>query len=267
MPVEPLPYMLVFLFALVWLVPASLACFFRQRRPEAPMLAALYLVSLALLPAALGRADPGHVFFNGLSVFVLSIVAISSKRLWQQIIWGSCITMMFLWMCSINIRGGLFQISPVVRGTAAIYGIALPKRHSGNPQMSDAGFSLNGLQTIVGHDPVATPEEIPLSVEESLRKSGQYTPAFYMFGMGILDRGGEERDIQEFNSSKWALIPKGVKRGWAEVPEDLTYALGYSFHYRTKWPVYVVGQRFEKNLAENWRVRGNVGQFIVYEHL
>ena len=70
LPVEPLPFILVFLFALVWLVPVSLAGFFRQRRAEAPMLTALYLMSLALLPAAFGRADPAHVYWNGLSVLL-----------------------------------------------------------------------------------------------------------------------------------------------------------------------------------------------------
>ena len=60
--VEPIPYILVFLFALVWLVPVTLARFFREGRQEAPLLAALYVFSVALLPVAFGRAEPGHVF-------------------------------------------------------------------------------------------------------------------------------------------------------------------------------------------------------------
>jgi hypothetical protein len=266
-PVEPLPFILLFLFALVWLVPVSLAGFFRQRRPEAPMLAAIYLVSVALLPAALGRADPGHVFWNGLSVFLLSIVAISSKRLWQQIVWGSCLAIMFLLMCGVNVRGGWFQIQPVLHSVKVICGDAVERRRPIRVREADTGFNLKGLQTIVGHDPVATPEEIPLSVEESLRESGQYTPSFYYFSMAILDATAEEREIQEFNQSKWALIPAGEAYGYVERPEDLKYALGFQLPYRTKRPVYVVGQRFAKNLGENWRIRGSIGQYLVYEHL
>lgn len=231
------------------------------------MLAAIYLVSVALLPAALGRADPGHVFWNGLSVFLLSIVAISSKRLWQQIVWGSCLAIMFLLMCGVNVRGGWFQIQPVLHSVKVICGDAVERRRPIRVREADTGFNLKGLQTIVGHDPVATPEEIPLSVEESLRESGQYTPSFYYFSMAILDATAEEREIQEFNQSKWALIPAGEAYGYVERPEDLKYALGFQLPYRTKRPVYVVGQRFAKNLGENWRIRGSIGQYLVYEHL
>ena len=266
-PVEPLPYILLFLFALVWLVPGSLAYFFRQRRPEAPMLAALFLVSLTLLPAALGRADPWHVYWNGLSVFLLSVVAISSKRMWKQIVWGSCVTLMFLWMCNLNRRQYWGEIHPAIHSVAVIYRDAVHGRHPLQSRGDVTEFDIQDLQAIVGHDLVATPEEIPLLVERSLKKSGQYTPAFYCFRIAILDPAAEDRDIQEFNSSKWALVPKGVRYGLAEVPEDLTYALGYRLPYRTKRPVYFVGLRFEKNLAEKWRIRGSVGQYLVYEHI
>lgn len=60
--VEPLPYIFIFLFALVWLVPVMLASFFRDRRPEALMLSVLYIFALVLLPVAFGRADPDTCF-------------------------------------------------------------------------------------------------------------------------------------------------------------------------------------------------------------
>jgi hypothetical protein len=266
-PVEPLPHILLFLFALVWLVPINLAFLFRGRRAEAPMLAGLYLVSLALLPAAFGRADPWHVYWNGLSVFLLSIVAISSKRLWQQIVWGTCLTMMFLWMCRVNLRGGWLDIQPVLHSVRVICRDAVERRRPIRARGDDTGFDRQRLQAIVGHDPVATPEEIPLPVEESLRESGQYTPSFYYCSMGVLDAAAEDREIQEFNQSKWALIPAGEAYGFVERPEDLKYALGFQLPYRTKRPIYVIGLWFAKNLRENWRIRGNIGQYQVYEHV
>lgn len=265
-PIEPLPYVVLFLFALVWLVPVGLATFFRQQRPEAPILAALYLMALALLPAAFGRADPGHLFWNGLSLFLLSAVAISSKRRWQQIAWGSCVAVMILWMCNINRRVNWFEIRPVLRSETIFCRDIVEGRRPVSVPQDDGGFNLGSLQAIVGRDPVATPEEIPLPVEESLRESRQYTPTFFHFSMSLLDADAEERQIKEFNQSKWALIPVGWKYGYVERPEDLKFVLGFAFPYRTRRPVYSVGLRFEQNLTENWRVRGKVGNFLVYEH-
>ena len=75
--VEPIPYVLVFLFALIWLAPLMLARSVREARPEAPLLATLYVFSVALVPVAFGRADPGHVFFGGIGIYLLTLVAIS----------------------------------------------------------------------------------------------------------------------------------------------------------------------------------------------
>ena len=266
-PVEPIPFILLFLFALVWLVPGSLARFFRECRPEAPMLAALYIVSLALLPAAFGRADPGHVYWNGISVFLLSIVAISSKRPWQQIFWGGCLAIMFLWMININRHVNSFEMRPVLHSEAVAWRDAVEHRRPNRVQEDDPGFNLRSLQAIVGHAPVATPVEVPLPVEDSLRDSGQYTPSFYNFSFNLFDAAAEDRQIKEFNQSKWALIPAGERYGYIERPEGLKYALGVRLPYRTKRPIYVVGLRFAKNLDENWRVQGRVGIYLVYEHL
>ena len=231
------------------------------------MLAALFLVSVALLPAAFGRADPGHIFWNGLSLFLLSAVAVSSKRAGQQIAWGGCLAITILWMVNINRHVNWFEIKPVLVSEAATYRDALQGRRSSGIREDDGGFNLASLQAIVGHDPVATPDEIPLQVEASLRESGQYTPSFYNFSMSLLDADAEERLIQELNQSKWALLPAGEKYGYVERPENLKLVLGFQLPYRTRRPLYAVGLRFEQNLADNWRVRGRVGNYLVYEHL
>ncbi|HSY35765.1 MAG TPA: hypothetical protein VK814_08455 [Acidobacteriaceae bacterium] len=267
-PVEPLPFVLVFLFALVWMVPLCLADSFRQRRPEAPMLATLYLMSLALLPAGFGRADPAHVFWNGLSVLLLSAVAMSSRPRWQQIAWGGSLAIVILWMCNINrSAGGSWQQMKPVVGAEATLGWNLIHGRLPIRVPRDNGFDLPGLQAIVGHDPVATPAELPLPVEKSLRDSGQYTPSFYNFYFNLFDAAAEDRQIQEFNQSRWALIPKQETFKHIERPEDLKSVLGLRLPYRARRPVYVVGSRFVQNLAQNWKLRGSVGNYLVYEHV
>jgi hypothetical protein len=153
-------------------------------------------------------------------------------------------------------------MKPVLRAEAASFRDVVEGRRPRRIRQDDEGFSLQSLQAIVGHDPVATPLEIPLPVEESLRASGQYTPSFFNFTF----TAAEDRLIQEFNESRWALLPAGQKYENVERPEDLGVVMGLRLPYRSRRPVFVSGARFEQNLAENWKVRGVVGNYLVYEH-
>ena len=170
-------------------------------------------------------------------------------------------------MCNINRRVNWFEMKPALRAEIAQCRDMLKGRRPSSAREDDGGFNLRSLQAIAGHDPVATPNGIPLPVEKSLRASGQYTPSFYNFSFNLFDAAAEDRQIQEFNQSKWALIPEGEAYGYFERPEDLKNVLGLNLPYRTRRPVYEVGLRFAQNLAENWRVRGRVGNYLVYEHV
>lgn len=258
---------LLFLYAQVWLIPRCIARFFREERAEAPILAALYLMSLALLPAGFGRADPGHVYWNGIAVFLLSAVAMSAKRPRVQLLWGGCLALVFLWMLNINRKENWFELKPALRAEASYYYDVFERKNPKAVPDDEQGISLPGLQAIVGHDPVATPVQIPLQVEKSLRESGQYTPSFYNFYFNLFDAAAEDRQIEEFNESKWALIPDGATYGTIELPENMKTILGVQLPYRTRRPVYAVGARFVQNLATNWKIEGRVGTYFVYEHM
>jgi hypothetical protein len=262
LPVEPLPHILIYLFALVWLVPICLARFFRQRQTDAPMLAALCLVSLALLPSAFGRADPWHVYWNGLAIFLLSAVEISSRRISQQIAWGGSMAVLFVWMCSINLLVSRGEIGPLVHGSIAeMKGRPIPTPGT------DFRFDLQSLQAIVGHDSVVLPEWLPLQVETSLRAAGQYTPTFYYFQTAILDANAEDREIEELNQSKWTLIPQGTLHQYYEHAEEMKESVGFQLPYRSSRPIYAIGLKFDRNLQRNWKVQGHFGKYLVYENV
>lgn len=266
-PLEPIPFILVFLVALVWLVPNMLAALFREEHRDAPMLAALYLASLALLPAAFGRADPGHVYWNGISVFLLSAVAISRSARPKQLLWGACLAFVFLWMVRINWNENRFEMRPVLQAELHDWRDRLSGHAQGHMPAASDGFSMQALQSIVGHDPVATPVEVPLHVEEELRRSHQFTPSFYNFSFNLFDVAAEERQIAEFNQSRWALIPEHGWGQYVERPENLGTIMGVQLPYRTRRPVHVVGMIFDQNLQQNWQIAGRVGGFIVYRRL
>lgn len=285
--VEPTPYMLVFLFALIWLAPLMLAHFFREARPEAPMLAALYVFSVALLPVALGRDDPGHVFFSGLGIYLLSLVAISGVRPRQQVAWVACVVLALTWTAWVDDRASLllwrarihydtshWQDDRLMRAAHAFTQKLSPAAEKrffsvGTNDYADyRPFDLKSLQAIVGNDPVALPLSVPLPVEEALKRSGQFIPTFYNFEWSILDTSAEDRQIKEMNASRWALLPHGPIAMFTETPEIVEPFLGHRLPYRSPYRMkrepYVIGRRFQENLQANWQLYGEVGKYEVY---
>jgi hypothetical protein len=285
--VEPLPYILVFLFALIWLVPLMLARFFREARPEAPLLAALYVYSVALLPVAFGRDDPGHVLFSGIGIYLLSLVAISEMRPLQQVAWVTCVVLVLTWTAFVDdefywpmLRTRIhydtshWQDHGLMRAAHAFTQRLSPAAEkalfsTGPTDYSDyQPFDLKSLQAIVGNDPVALPLNVPLPVEEALRSSGQFIPTFYDGEWSILDASAEDRQLEELNAARWALIPKGPIVRFSETQESVAPYLGHRLPYRSPYPMkrepYVIGKRFEKNLQANWQPYAEVGKYEVY---
>jgi hypothetical protein len=285
--VEPTPYMLVFLFALVWLVPLMLARFFRESRPEAPLLSALYVFSVALLPAALGRDDPGHVFFSGFGIYLLSLVAISDVRPTQQVAWLTCLALVVTWTAWVDDRSSLplwrarirydfshWQDDGLMRAAHAFTRKLAPaaEKRFFPLDMDDYAdyqrFDLRSLQAIVGNQGVALPLSVPQPVVEALQRSGQFIPTFYDFGWSVLDASAEDRRIDEMNASRWALLPQGPVKMFTETPESVEAFLGhrlpYRSPYRTKREPYVIGRRFRENLLANWQPYAEIGKYEVY---
>ncbi len=279
--VEPLPHILLFLYALIWLIPPILAMYFQRRRKEAPLMGALYILCLALLPVAFGRADPGHVFLNEIPLFMLSLVAICWHTPGRQTVWAVCLTLVLLWSAFINVRNfrgefqtvirhWLFQPSAGLPGEAAkavlrkLSPSALERQLRSEREFNPP-LDMDALRKLVGNDPVATPTEIPLPAEDALRKAGQYVPAFYCFQVAVLDRSAELRQVQELNASRWLLVPKGSEMTMTVTPSESASALGLNIPYPEKRPPYVVGRIFDENLKTNWQAYGQVGVYEVYK--
>ena len=279
--VEPLPHILIFLFALVWLVPAGLAAFFRERRPETPKLAAVCVFGMALLPVAFGRADPGHVTYNGLAILFLSMVGAAFYRRRLQAAWAVAVSALVMWTAFIDTRPFQLDIRGVIHydvlhyGSPPLQAAALKITQKLSPAAAqhylsvkfseDDAFDVTPLQRLIGRDRVATPEAIPLPVEQALKAAGRYTPQFYCFGIAVLDRAAEERQIADLNMAKWALIPQDADPDHLETQADTGAYLGFTLPYRMQHQPYKVGPRFRKNLQDAWRPYAVLGEYEIYQ--
>jgi hypothetical protein len=285
--VEPLPYILVFLFALVWLVPLMLARSLLEARPETALLAALYIFSVALLPVAFGRADPGHVLFSGIGIYLLSLVAISDARPGQQIAWVTCVILVLTWTAFVDdhlfwpsFRARIhydtshWQDDGLMRAAYAFTRKLSPSAQRAFFSVGAADyldyepFDIKHLEAIVGHDPVVLPVSVPPQVEQALKTSGQFIPTFYNYDWSILDISAEDRQIKEMNASQWALLPEGPIAMFTETPAKVAPFLGPRWPYRLSYWVkrepYVIGRRFQENLQANWQPCAEVGKYEVY---
>ncbi len=271
-PVEPVPICLIFLGALIWIAPRALARSWLNRNADSPRLTTLYVASLALLPAALGRADPWHIFWNGFIVLLLAGVGVCAMPMRYQAAWAAALCLLVGWTVVINGRFYRGEIKPVIH--IGLHRLRQGRRGLQRPltkkELDDCGddgtFDLSKLQTIVGHDRVATPFGLPLAPEAALMNSGQFTPSYFSARSAILDGSTEEADVKEFNTSKWALIPEGSAFATKETPEELRNVLGLQLPYRSIRKPYVAGGRFADNISHHWELVGRVGNYKVYEH-
>ena len=80
-PIAPSPHILVF-FAALFL---SFCCVYRLlvTRQFSDNSMGLVAVAVPMLPAALGRCDPGHVLLNGLGIVLVALLCASTGNLWK----------------------------------------------------------------------------------------------------------------------------------------------------------------------------------------
>ena len=275
--VEPQIFVLLYLASLVWLAPAGLAAWRRDDRTDADLLLGMYVLGVALVPAAFGRADLGHVVYNGLPILLLALIAVSAWRAPARLAWGLVIfAVVFIGQrvdftlyhqqlqyvvaaqivqrVPLNTRRKL-AAEPLFRDTNT--GKLLVKESLSSP------FDVDQVQEIVGRTKVAVPLQVPLEVEEALRQRDLYRPGFYLFEAGLFDQSSEEKKIAEQNESVWALLPPEPLRS-EETVESTAFLLGVAFPYKELRPAYVTGSLFMANLQHNWHPVATVDSYTLY---
>jgi hypothetical protein len=73
----PAAHLILYVITMILIVPSLLAAGWRNERADAALLASLGVLSVAMMPGALGRCDPPHVLFYGLIVSLLLMVRLA----------------------------------------------------------------------------------------------------------------------------------------------------------------------------------------------
>jgi hypothetical protein len=282
--VEPAPFVLIFILAVVVVVPPMLGRAFLFQSTAIRTLGSLYIFSLALLPVALGRADSAHIFYNGLGFYILSMVAVARFSAVGRRMWLVCVVFVALFPLYIGYRNntqlnGVFlhdalswQTEPMVQSELDLLGRLYPVRaerlrneyEQREADSKKVALDVTAIERMTGSAPIATPIEVPNDVERILKQSGHYTPLFYDFQIAILDKSAEEREVKELTQYEWILSPRELSILQSETPRSSVGALGFTFPYSMSRSPYVSGHLLLSELHTNWEGCGAIGKYILY---
>ena len=281
LPVAPYPHLLIFLFATVWLVPSRLGSTLRRNAPHALQTVSCYALGLALLPAALGRCDPLHVFFNGAGLLILSLVALRTASRPTRIAWIAALLLLVGWEQAVS--NGLYaeRTADTLRLTLMP---RLPRRGHllyaavarFNPHIADHlrptpnveyHLDVPALERIVGSSPVATPLEVSPAVEDALKRSHHYRSDFFAFFGDVMNLSSEQHKIHDLNQARWALLPADPEDPLVETPRTIDGVQGFAFPYPLRHPIpFHSGQAFDDNLDDNWVELQHFGPYVLYRN-
>ena len=223
LPLVPAPHILLYAATLFFAVPALVASGAYSRDPDRPLLFALAGLSLSLIPGALGRCDPPHVFFYGLGVSLMLFgrLANASKRgftLYSLAYVAVCIVGL-QWS---NIR--VFQLTyrsvvskaAVLRAAAAL-GIDL-KRGPGETGRSMAGGQRRAVDSAAY---LAALDKYPVfglpfanygtdkETERYLWAHKKIAPEYYVGAIGVYTQDDLSRKLQDVARNEYLVLSKG----------------------------------------------------------
>ncbi len=282
LPIGPYPHVLILLFAVVWLVPVYLGRFVLFNTSAGAATAGLYAVALAMVPAALRRCDPLHVFFNGIGILVLSAAAASGLSRRACTAWMACLALLILWEHRVNenlfswrtaytVQRSVLPHTPAALRPAVIALTALPNRgvvpilHQQPPE-ADHVVDYSTLYRIIGNDPVAIPFEVPPVMETELKATHHYQPLFHAFGVDMMDGTAERNEIAELEPFHWVLLPTQRQlSGYLQTPTNVGPLQGVRMYFHQRHaPVFIPGTAFEAGIAHDWEPVTRLGIYTLY---
>ena len=223
---------------------------------EGPALAAVYLLALGLLPGALGRSDPLHVFFNGFGFLLLGFVGLERygrRRAW---VWTAAVALLCVQVQATNF---------------AIYSLPLRGLMAADRHPAAATLDLTRLESETHGEPIATPTlmQLPLADELALRRAGLFMADKNPGLAEIWTPADEQAKIDRLRGADWALLPEGsyLEAEGSPNTSPIKRAFRFGYRYPERRPPYVVGLLLEHELASNWQVADRFGDVMLYHRV
>ena len=278
--VEPQPYTLICLVALVWLAPLCMASCWRAGRQDASLLTAAFVLGLALLPAVFARADTEHVIFNALTILLLALIPVGAWTRKGQAAWIACmflIVMTNLIVLATITRGpyrlilerDVLRFVPVDtrramlrirRPTMPGYAEQLAAEHP----LYTHTFDIARTRAITGGAKVTTPADVSFPVEDALRATDLFVPNYYSFGQYMISASVEAQEIAAVNAQEWLLLPGAKFPIFYETSHTSEALQGIPLPYTDRRSPFRYGLQMEANIEKNWQPVTEIDEFTLF---
>ena len=186
--VLPFPHIFLFLVALIFIIPLGAARVPWGEWRKHPGLTGMLLSCIALVPAALGRCDAGHVFWNGLGMILLSLNLGFRHKSRARSIWLGIVCIVFFFCFLAGLRTYVREVVPVLAAgvrayapwASALITDATPIRlRTGLAELKPVSIDTTKLVRRVGKSEVAMPFGVDKDLAHVLQQVHVYSPSFF----------------------------------------------------------------------------------------
>jgi hypothetical protein len=255
---EPQPFVLVLLAAIVALAPLAVVSGFRRdhdiEHAKVKLLIGIYIITLGMLPAALSRCDAIHAFVNGIGAYLLAFVAIDQMTVTRQRVWIVLVTLTFAATQLQEVHAFYYNITRAIQDSPEPY------------DSSDVA----AVSKAIGKNTVTFPWNAPpLLMIRSLSMTGQYQPGYYCGALGGFDETSEKRRIHDMRAAKFALVPNDQVLVFEDKIDNhgVKLLLRFGFKYRARRTPFFEYAMVKQELITNWAPRGVFGMYTLYERV
>ena len=271
-PISILPF--TFLVAAVWLAPRLAAAHVAKNTDDSGLLVGLYALGLALLPAALGGSDYVHVLGNGLTLFLLSMVAVSELHWSVSWLWAAVVLVSYFVLPPASAIEERFRFRPdlaciedrgipISRWFPARLGAKL-RRFENKWGCDEPPLDLSALHAVIGSESFEAPFHLPTITEEALFHDPQFLPSFWSGTIDLWDAGAQRQKVDELRKVDWAVLPGKPTPDPARVNYNPRFSL--KTHYHAKHPM-LINDIVCDEINRNWELVGYVSNYALYHRL
>ena len=269
--VVPVAHILLFLIALVFIIPIGAARLPLSHWREHPGLLGILLSSFFLVPAALGRCDVGHVFYNGIGIILLSLsfafdYGRPARNLWLGVVFVVFFHSAFTGLHSYarsGIRVAAAGIGAYIPSAGSLLVELIPAQLRGKLIESRAPINAVLLRDRVGKSGVATPFGADKQMTQQLQGSNLYTPSFFSGMTNVFDSNAENQSINDLDKQRWALIPRDIYFADENI-DFVRWLFSSPIRYRYLRAPYQPGKRLLAHVEHLWDRGDSIGGFRLY---
>lgn len=284
LPIYPSFPVLIYLFSLFFLLTILLNLINLKQDDNVPLYAALVVLVVLLIPPALGRADPGHIFWNGLGLFVLTFAVISkiSRQYFKiySILFFAIFFSAFLLIIYISesLPAALYSnLGKYVIPEKALFKIASvfkfnlgEVKHVLDEQKDTSKYDYSCLNK---YPSIAVPLRVDGVLFDYLAKTKKLNPEYYLYFEDISGEDRVKKKIEDLDKNVFVLIPKkdfdsfskNEPANYLAAGKELSFLLLFPVNYEPKNKTIDLFKEFMTHLSVNYRKISMVGNYYLFK--